>query len=290
MSLWVPAALMAVIVAGLWGPNLMRPPPPAWTLYASVKGQIRRVILSDKSVMRLNGASQARVVFEDADRRAALGQAEAAFSIAPSASRPFLIAAGNREARLNGGEINILRQTTAAGARTILTVRHGQARVYAQDQPPEQGVAVGPNQEASWIDGQPLPQVRMVNADNAFAWESHRLAYDQEPLGEVVADLNRYVARPIRLADPSLATLPFSGVLNLEGEEMMLRKIAAALPVEAKAKPAEILLQRRAPCPPKGCQKPVKRKATSVLVQSLLKLNRARPKPHPLPIPPPSQG
>ncbi|MGZ3365761.1 MAG: hypothetical protein ACXWKY_13975, partial [Caulobacteraceae bacterium] len=76
--LWLPALLMALIVGGLWGPNLLRPPPPAWTVYNNVKGQIRRVVLSDKSVLRLNGASQVRVVYEDDDRRAALGQAEAA--------------------------------------------------------------------------------------------------------------------------------------------------------------------------------------------------------------------
>ena len=283
MSLWIPAALMALIVAGLWGPNLMRPPPPAWTLYASVKGQIRRVILADKSVMRLNGASQARVVYEDADRRAALGQAEAAFLMIPSARRPFLISAGDREVRIDGGEINVLRQTTAAGARTILTIRRGQARIYAQDQSPQQGIGAGPNKEVSWVDGQPQPSLRTVNADNAFAWESHHLAYDKAPLADVVADLNRYVARPIRLADPSLASLPYSGMLTLEGEDVMLRKNAAVLPIEAKAMPAAIVLQRRLTCPAKGCPKPVRKKATGGLVQSLLKLNRPKPKPRPAP-------
>lgn len=285
MSLWGPAAMTALIVIGIWGPNLMRP-PPAWTLYASVKGQIRRVPLADKSVLRLNGASQARVVYEDRDRRAALGQAEAAFTITPDARRPFLIAGGDREARLVGGEVNVLRQTTAGGALTILTVRHGEARVYPQGQSPNEGLSAGPGQEVSWVDGQLQPKVRQVNADNAFAWESHRLAYDKAPLSAVVADLNRYVARPIRLGQADLAQTPYSGVLALEGEEAMLRKIAQVLPIEAHALPAEIVLVRRAPCPPRGCLKPAKRKAPA-LMQSLLELDKAKPKPHPLPVPPP---
>ncbi|MEI9892304.1 MAG: hypothetical protein WDN45_19210 [Caulobacteraceae bacterium] len=81
----------------------------------------------------------------------------------------------------------------------------------------------------SWTDGQALVQVRSVNAANAFAWESHRLAYDKAPLSEVVADLNRYVARPIRIADPALGQLAYTGVLDLEGEDVMLRKIGAVL-------------------------------------------------------------
>ncbi|HEY4029518.1 MAG TPA: FecR domain-containing protein [Caulobacteraceae bacterium] len=265
---------MALIVAGLWGPNLLRPPPPAWTVYNNVKGQIRRIVMADKSVIRLNGAAQVRVVYEDDDRRAAVGQAEAAFTMTDNGDRPFLIDSGDRVIQSDGGEINLLRQTSQNGARTVLTILKGQVRVYPQDRAAE-GVNAAAGDEVSWTDGQDPPQVRKVNAANAFAWENHRLAYDKAPLAEVVADLNRYVARPIRIADPSLGALPYTGVLNVEGEDMMLKKLAAALPIEAKPQPAEIVLQKPTPKPPK--------KAT--LVQSLLKLNKPRPLPKPLPKP-----
>ena len=299
-KLWIPALLAALIVFGLWVPNMLRPPPPAWTVYASTKGQIRRVVLADQSVLRLNGASSARVVFEDADRRAALGQAEAAFLIAPS-GRPFLISAGDREVRMDGGELNILRQATPAGAVTVLTVRKGRAKVYPVGQE-QAGVTAWPGQQVSWTDGRPLAAVRAVNANNAFAWETHQLAYDKAPLGEVIADLNRYVARPIRLADPGLAAMPFSGMLTLEGEEGLLRKIEMVLPVQDQPLAAEILLRRLPPCGYKNCDKPAKHRKPNALVQSLLKLDKplkltkpppARPAKPPaaptlLPTPPPS--
>src|SRR6185312_15198028 len=79
-------------------------------------------------------------------------------------------------------------------------------------------------------------------------------------------------ARPIRIADPSLAGLPYSGTLNIEGEDMMLRKIAAVLPIEAKPSAAEILLQKPTPKPPKKIS----------LVQKLLKLNKPKPQVKPL--------
>ncbi len=275
--LWIPAALAAGIVLLLWGPNLLRPPPAAWTPYASVKGQIRRVILADKSVLRLNGASQAKVVFEDGDRRAALGQAEAALAISPAPGRPFLIAAGDREVRMEGGEVNILRQTTQSSAVTILTVRSGQARIYPVDQARGLSVAAGPGDEVSWTDGLQGIAKRRVNAANAFAWESRRLAYDRAPLAEVVADLNRYVARPVRVDDPSLAALPFTGVLTLDGEDAMLRRIGEVLPVAAHPTDAQILLQRRPACPAKGCAKPANRRKPGA---STLLLQIARGKPY----------
>jgi transmembrane sensor len=283
----LPAVLMGVIVAALWGPNLLRPPPPAWTVYNNVKGQIRRVVLADKSVLELNGASQVRVVYEDDARRAAIGQAEAAFTMTASDDRPFRISSGDRVIETPGGEINILRQTSQNGARTVLTIRHGHARVYPEDRAAE-GIGAIAGDEVSWTDGQDPPEVRKVNADNAFAWRNHRLAYDKAPLSQVVADLNRYVARPIRIADPSLAGLLFTGVLNIEGEDMMLRRLAAVLPIEAKPSAAEILLQKPTPKPPKKAG----------LMQSLLKLNKPKPPPkgpvkrtpapEPLPLPKPA--
>ena len=271
-KLWVPAVLAAAIVLGLWGPNLLRPPPPAWTTYVSTKGQIKRVVLADKSVLRLNGASSARVVFEDDDRRAALGEAEAAFLITGS-NRPFLITAGDREVRMEGGELNILRQTGPAGAVTTLTVRHGQAAVYPLGQP-QQAVQIGPRRQLAWTDGQPLSTPRVVNANNAFAWESHQLAYDKAPLSEVIADLNRYVARPIRLGDPKLATMIFTGMLTLEGEAGLLRKLEMELPIQDQPLAAEIVLRRLPPCGFKNCDRPARKKKPNPLVQSLLKLEK----------------
>lgn len=277
--LWVPALLMVVVVGLIWSPNLLRPPPPAWTVYGNVKGDIRRIVLADKSVLRLNGASQVRVVYEDDDRRVGMGQAEAAFTMTPNPDKPFRISSGDRVIEMDGGEINILREANQAGARTTLTIRSGQARIYPVDRAAE-GLSAGPGQQVGWTDGQDPPSVRPVNAANAFAWESHRLAYDKAPLSEVVADLNRYVARPIRIIDPAVAQMAYSGVLNLEGEDMMLRKIGQVLPVVAKPSAAEIILQR-------GRAKPIKPKKP--LVQSLLKLG-AKPPAKPRPTSAPAKG
>jgi transmembrane sensor len=288
--LWFPAVLAAAVVLALWGPNLLRPPPPAWTVYKAVMGQIRRVVLADKSVMRLNGASTVRIVYEDSDRRAAMGEAEAAFAVTQSARRPFLITSGDRTVRIDGGEVNVLRQTTPAGSTTVVTVRHGQAKVFPVGQSEDTGLTAGPGQQVTWVDGQPDAAAGPVRADNAFAWESRQLAYDQAPLKEVVADLNRYVLRPIRLADPSLDALPFTGVIALQGEDAMLRKIEAKLPVQSQPQPStnEIILRRLPACGYKNCDKPGKRRKPNPLVQSLLKLNKPQTAPSPTPLPQPA--
>ncbi|MEI9892303.1 MAG: hypothetical protein WDN45_19205 [Caulobacteraceae bacterium] len=49
--------------------------------------------------------------------------------------RPFLISSGDRVIEMDGGEINVLRETSQTGARTVLTVRQGQAKVYRKAAP-----------------------------------------------------------------------------------------------------------------------------------------------------------
>lgn len=175
---------------------------------------------------------------------------------------------------MDGGELNILRQTTPSGGGAVLTVRRGRARLYPLGQPQVPGVTVAAGQQAAWTDGQAEPSVRAVNAANAFAWETHQLAYDKAPLGEVIADLNRYVARPIRLADPALAGLPFTGVLTLAGEDAMLLKLEKVLPLQHEALAAQIIMRRMPACGVKNCDRPAKRRKPNALVQSILKLNQ----------------
>jgi ferric-dicitrate binding protein FerR (iron transport regulator) len=120
---------------------------------------------------------------------------------------------------------------------------------------------LGPGDQMSWTDGRPATPTRKVDPDTVLAWQSHRLIYDHTALSAVVMDLNRYVDRPISIAQPSLGALPFTGVLTLDSEDRMLKRIEAALPVQAQALPAAILLKARAPAAGacargKACVKP----------------------------------
>lgn len=261
---WAPAILAAAIVLGLWGPNLLRPPPPAWTAYISLKGQTRRIKLADKSVLWMSGASAVRVVFEDRLRRAAFDGGEAEFAIAPNA-RPFVMRVGDREIRTRVADFDLRRYGPVGAVGATLTVRRGQVEV-GQSNDKDDPRTLGPGDQMSWIDARPAAPTRRVDPEVALAWESHRLIYDHTPLNAVVTDLNRYVDRPITIAEPSVAALPFTGVLILDSEERMLRQLQAALPVQAQALPAAILLKPRSSAPAacakgKPCAKPPLRAA-----------------------------
>jgi transmembrane sensor len=240
---WAPAVLAGAIVLGLWGPNLVRPPPPAWTTYISLKGQTRRMQLGDRSLLRLNGATSVKVVFEDRLRRAVFEGGEAEFDVAPN-GRPFQMAVGDRDLRTRDADFNLRRYGRVGAVKATLTVRRGQVEVgdvRGRDSPR----TLGPDDQMTWIEGQPAAPTRNVDPNLTVAWESHRLVYDKTPLSDVVMDLNRYVDRPISIVPAALGDLPFSGLLILDSEDRMIKRLEQTLPIQAQTLPAAIVLKPR---------------------------------------------
>jgi len=77
-----------------------------------------------------------------------------------------------------------------------------------------------------------------------MAWRTGRLVYRGQSLGEVVADLNQQFATPIRIEDPSLAATPISGVLILDNQDAVIRRLSLLVPIRAVRSDAGVVLRR----------------------------------------------
>jgi len=89
--------------------------------------------------------------------------------------------------------------------------------------------------------------VSTVEPDAAFAWTQGQLIYRDEPLSQVAADLSRRYARPVRPADAATGAMRFTGVLVIEDEDAVLRRLEAFAAVKAEPAPDAIVLRRRNP-------------------------------------------
>ena len=65
-----------------------------------------------------------------------------------------------------------------------------------------------------------------------MSWRTGRLIYRDQPLGDVVADLNQQFATPIALEDPGLAATRVSGVLVLDDQDAVIRRLALLAPLK----------------------------------------------------------
>jgi transmembrane sensor len=86
--------------------------------------------------------------------------------------------------------------------------------------------------------------VLQATADDAFAWQSGRLVYRNRSLADVAADLNRYYGTPIR-TEGAAGAIPFSGVLTMADEPVVINRLAALVPVSANTQDGVIILRVR---------------------------------------------
>ncbi|NQE60738.1 FecR domain-containing protein [Caulobacter sp. RHG1] len=229
------AAAAVVTLAVL--PTLTAPQTQTFT---TAKGEVRDITLADGSRLSLSSDTRLEVRLARKQRDVVLARGEASFDVARDESRPFTVQAGDRDVRVLGTEFNILRsdQTLA------VTVRRGVVRVSDAGQADVHQLTYG--DQLLHRVGESRSTVRKVQPDRAFAWKKGRLTYENAPLSEVVADLNRYVPTPIRV-DPGAIQVKVSGVLLIDKEAAMLRHLELFAPVTAENTGTEIVLKARAP-------------------------------------------
>jgi transmembrane sensor len=208
--------------------------------YVAPVAQPRTVQLADGSHVYLNRATQVRVALKSQRRAVELVDGEADFDVAHDPTRPFVIAAGDRQIRVLGTEFNVLRHD----GRLTVTVKRGVVAVTGDADHPADTVTLAAGQQLDHVEGSTLTRVSQVDPQDALGWRRGVLVYRDRPLAEVTADLGRYLPLPVRV-DPSAQGLKFTGLLFIDSEDAMMRRLEAFLPVTAERTSTEIRLKAR---------------------------------------------
>lgn len=232
------ALAAAIAAAAVVLPSLQ--PAPKTVTYATAVGEHRRVVLADGSKIDLNGETRLSVVLRRHERDVALDEGQAVFDVAADKARPFLIAAGDRTVRVVGTEFDVRRR---AGELAV-TVTRGVVEVAPSAAGAGRAFRLHPGQRLEHREGAPLAMVTAAAPDQALGWRAGKLVYRGQPLSQVIADLNAQFPRPIRVADPALAATPISGVLILDSEDAVVRRLALLVSAKPVVSDASVTLQR----------------------------------------------
>lgn len=220
------AASLLVGIAGLFAYRAVVAPAPdgqraADARYRTEHGEQRTFTLVDGSVIHLNSESEVSLHFDAHARLVELRAGQALFDVAKDPSRPFRVRAGDTEVRAVGTQFEVYRRADA----TVVTVVEGKVAVST---PPAAGE--GPQaRSVPLVAGQRLrvPLVPLespvstvhepesVDARATVAWSHREFVFDSQPLGEVVAELNRYSPKRIVVDDADLAQRRISGVFDV---------------------------------------------------------------------------
>lgn len=240
-------AFAAMLLVGLLLlPLLQSAPFNRLQIHETGVAEIRDVALSDGSVVTLGARSRMRVDFSPRQRRVALETGEAFFSVARDPARPFLVTAGDAVARVVGTKFDV--HQGPQGVR--IAVLEGVVEVVRADGDIAAPFVTAPQKHVLGA-GEGILAARGARFEKAAAgvvvtpgdWRQGRLVYNGATLIEVVADINRYHAEQVRIADVDLGRLRVTTSFRIDQIDRMLETLAIALPVQVVRRPGgEIVL------------------------------------------------
>lgn len=239
-------ALLALPLAGWvgweqgWLPNSYQ--------HFETTDQLQQVRLSDGSSVELNLHSELRYLNFKDERRVTLVKGEAFFKVAHDSSHPFIVRAGNGQTRVTGTQFNVWKYED----QVKVTLVEGSVLVSSAGN--SGGYRLGPGMQASYDKGDFEPQLAQSDDyGNNLAWRNGKLVLDNLSLAQALPLINRYLDKPLLLADDSTAGIRISGIYSTTEVERLVDTLPKVLPIYlTRSKDGSTVLNRIVPVPSRG--------------------------------------
>lgn len=214
-------ALAAAGLAGLLGAGRLVLGPHPLADHATGTGERRTIALSDGSVVDLSAATALDIRFDTGQRQVQLLAGEAFFQVAPDRQRPFRVLAGGGSATALGTAFAVALGDNVA---RVTVTEHA---VLVHGQTDQVRVAEG---QATTFGAHGVGKVTSGDM-GSLAWRDGRLAFVARPLGEVVAELNRWSRGTVIITDQELARRPVTLMIGTDAADEAMEQIAAVIPM-----------------------------------------------------------
>lgn len=222
------AVVAALALAGgymTWRIGVGRVIPQA---YSSAVAARRDVTLDDGTRVTLGGATRLTTRFSRDQRQVELAEGEAYFEVVHNAARPFVVHVGNLTIHDVGTAFDVRR----TGDRVTINMAEGRVRIIDQSDDKGAGLDAIAGQAVSYDPAHLAMSVTSTDPTQAAAWRDDRLEFNNEPLGVVVANINRYSAHTVLIGDENLATLTFTGTVRTDAIAEWLHALPRVLPLK----------------------------------------------------------
>lgn len=193
--------------------------------HATQGAETASVDLADGSRVELNTDSALDYEFKDGVRHVTLAKGEAFFDVKRDPAHPFVVDAGGAEVRVLGTAFSV-RRGEDGGA---VVVQRGKVRVTTANG----RVDLTPDRQVSYRAGT-MGAVRAADAGKALAWSRGVLIIEDEPLGNVLAQLDRYYPGIIRLSDAKVGKARVNAVIEIDRIDDWLAALRKSHDVEVR--------------------------------------------------------
>ncbi len=189
---------------------------------------VRQVTLSDGSQIELNLNTDLTFSNYKDERRVTLKKGEVFFNVSHDASHPFVVRAGEGNIRVTGTRFNVWLYEDQVRVNLI----EGSVLVTSNRALPGEGLRLGPSMQARYKPGDYMPQISQTYPnDTSLAWRNGKLVLDNLALNEALPLINRYLDRPLMLADNSTGSIRVGGIYNIKELNNLANSLPKVLPI-----------------------------------------------------------
>jgi len=199
------------------------PLPPK--IERTVRGEVRAVALSDGSRMTLDADSAVQIAFTPTERNLTLLKGRANFDVRHDAGRPFAVRAAEHRIVAVGTKFDVGLQQS--GFNVVLT--EGRVKVLdVQSRAPAIMLDAG---QTLIVEEGAAPRIEQADQEGGSDWAEGFLTFRNQPLGQVIEEMNRYTTDRLVIRDPRVAALRVTGTLRAGDISRFAATIKAIHPV-----------------------------------------------------------
>lgn len=204
-------------------------------------GEQRMLALEDGTRIYLNTDTRVFVDYDERVRRVELRKGEALFEVAKQArSRPFVVAAGNREITALGTSFVVRRDeerlsvTLVEGVVSVAAVGDGAVRS-------EPATTLKPGQRLV-LTTSAQPRLDQPPLEKLTAWRGGHVDFDDVTLADAAAEMNRYSTTKLSIERAEAAGIRVTGIFRAGDTSSFAAAVARTYELEVVEKPRLLLL------------------------------------------------
>lgn len=206
-------------------------------------GEIRKIVLSEGSVVTLNANSSLRYPrfgFGDKERRVFLtGEASFAVQHLKNHARFVVSTDHDLDVVVLGTEFNVFSRPR--GAKVVL--QRGKVEIVRTQHPTARHITLKPGDLVS-LDSSGFWSMKHLTRPDAYvAWQEHRFEFDQTALAEIAKLLEENYGMHVQIADTALAERTVSGTFSTRTAAELSQVIADLLDISVSQKGNQILFK-----------------------------------------------
>jgi transmembrane sensor len=223
-------------------------------------GEQRTLTLEDGTRVYLNTNSRAVVHYDKKLRQVNLELGEALFEVAKRPEWPFVVTAGDRQVTALGTAFIVRRDekdlavTLVEGRVTVSPVKYvstdipkrqgeGASTVPQRTPVPEAAavITLSPGQRLTLASSAP-PKVDRPPLERVTAWQRGQVAFDNTPLADAVAEMNRYSTVRLKVENPSAAAMRVSGIFRAGDSANFAQAVGKTYRLQVRDEADELIL------------------------------------------------